>query len=144
MVVQFYGSNIIKSLDKNYYKEILDLIKEDFKILLIGNMQEIEFLNEFSLIKNVYIMAGKLSLLESICITKYSSLFIGIDSVFAHFARYFNIPHGYFLAVGDMILCSLNLLTIIEINLNEYYLIRLIVLVAYGIVFIMKPYVYRA
>ena len=100
VVIQFYGSSRLKSFEENLNKMLINVLKSSFKILLIGSKSEVNTLENYCYDKKVINLAGKLNILEAIYLLKESSIFIGIDSSFAHFARYFNIPRLLILGGG--------------------------------------------
>lgn len=84
-----------KMYPKEYYVEVIkNLLSKSYKIVLLGGKQDeklCKFISE-KFTENVYVSAGKFSLIESVEILKRSKLLISNDSAPTHLAMYADIP----------------------------------------------------
>jgi len=85
------GSTTFKRWHPPILKELLNLLKEKGEILLFGG-KEFENLGKKFEQGNIYNLAGRLSLRESIALLKFCSVFIGQDSGLTHISASLGVP----------------------------------------------------
>lgn len=87
------GSTSYKRWHPNILKDLLDLLEREGKILLFGG-KELKNIGEVVRMgrRNIYNLAGSLSLREAIALLKLCSVFIGHDSGLTHIAAALGVP----------------------------------------------------
>ncbi|MBK8945846.1 MAG: glycosyltransferase family 9 protein [Ignavibacteriae bacterium] len=93
IVISPFSSQMNREWKSNYFKELIDYLKIDYQIVLIGSRNQKNKIERLITDKgNVFNLAGELNLNEIPSLLKYAKLFIGMDSGMTHLALKLNTP----------------------------------------------------
>ena len=82
----------LKSYPQEYLKEIINFLVKDYKIIILGDSQSIDYYKDLLFKDGVINLVGKTKLYELFYILKKAKLVISVDCGILHIASYLNLP----------------------------------------------------